>query len=70
LRTGIAIVGSTISLGIAGTLLDGGVSYGSVMALLAVGPLVTAALLVTAYPETARVELEDLNPEDRRPSRS
>jgi hypothetical protein len=46
------------------------VSYGSVMALLAVGPLVTAALLVTAYPETARVELEDLNPEDRRPSRS
>ena len=66
----IAIVGSTISLGVAGTLLDQGTAYGSVMALLAIGPLVTAVLLLTAYPETAHVELEDLNPEDRiRPTR-
>jgi MFS family permease len=69
-RTAIAIVGSTISLGVAGTLLDRGTSYGSVMALLAIGPLVTAVLLLAAYPETAHVELEDLNPEDRmRPTR-
>ena len=56
----IAIVGSTISLGIAGTLLDRGTSYGTVMALLAVGPLINAVLLLAAYPETAHVELETL----------
>jgi MFS family permease len=61
----IAIVGSTISLGIAGTLLDRGGSYGAVMTLLAVGPLVNAVLLLAAYPETAQIELEELNPEDR-----
>jgi MFS family permease len=61
----IAIVGSTISLGIAGTLLDRGSSYGAVMTLLAVGPLVNAVLLLAAYPETAQIELEELNPEDR-----
>jgi MFS family permease len=61
----IAIVGSTISLGIAGTLLDRGTSYGAVMALLAIGPLINAVLLLAAYPETAHVELETLNPEDR-----
>ncbi len=61
----IAIVGSTISLGIAGTLLDRGTSYGTVMALLAMGPLINAVLLLVAYPETAHVELETLNPEDQ-----
>ena len=35
------------------------------MAILAVGPLIYAALVVFAYPETARRSLDDINPEDR-----
>jgi hypothetical protein len=35
------------------------------MALLAVGPLVLVVLIATRYPETARRELEELNPSDR-----
>ena len=35
------------------------------MAVLAVGPLIYAALVVFAYPETARRPLDDINPEDR-----
>jgi hypothetical protein len=31
---------------------------------LALGPLLVAALVLIAYPETARRELEELNPED------
>ena len=50
---------------LAGQLLDRGASYGSVMALLAIGPLVYAALVVFAYPETARRTLDDINPEDQ-----
>jgi hypothetical protein len=37
------------------------------MAILAMGPLLLALLVLTAFPETAQRELEDLNPEDRRP---
>jgi hypothetical protein len=35
------------------------------MAVLSFGPAVVALLVLTRYPETARRELEDLNPEDR-----
>jgi hypothetical protein len=35
------------------------------MGVLAIGPLIVAALVVILYPETAHHELEDLNPEDR-----
>ena len=34
-------------------------------AILAIAPLTVAALVLTIYPETARRELEDINPEDR-----
>jgi hypothetical protein len=37
------------------------------MAILALGPLAYAALVVVAYPETARRSLDDINPEDRSP---
>ena len=36
-------------------------------ALIAIGPVVLIALIVTAFPETARRSLEELNPEDRAP---
>jgi MFS family permease len=61
----IAIAGSTVSLAIAGTLLDADWSYGSVVSVLAVGPLLLVVLVVVAFPETAHVPLEELNPEDR-----
>jgi predicted MFS family arabinose efflux permease len=60
-----AVVGSIGGLLLAGQLLDQGASYGTVMSILAVGPLVYAVLVISAYPETARRELDDINPEDR-----
>jgi MFS family permease len=63
----LSIVGSAVGLLVAGQLLDQGASYGSVMALLSLGPLLYAALVIVAYPETARRTLEDINPEDRTP---
>jgi hypothetical protein len=50
----LSVVGSVVGLLLAGFLLDQGVTYGRVMAVLAVGPLIYAALVVFAYPETAR----------------
>ena len=61
----LSIVGSVAGLLLAGQLLDQGVTYGTVMAILALGPLIYAALVVFAYPETARRPLDDINPEDR-----
>ncbi|MHB1089778.1 MAG: hypothetical protein ACYC0U_01675, partial [Ilumatobacteraceae bacterium] len=47
-----------------GTLISRGVSYGTVMAGLAVGPVLVSLLIAATYPETAHRELEELNPED------
>ncbi len=63
----LAIVGSITGLLIAGQLFDQGATYGTVMALLAIGPLLYAGLVIVAYPETARRPLDDLNPEDVTP---
>ena len=60
-----AVIGSIAGLLVAGQLLDQGASYGTVMSILAVGPLVYAVLVIVAYPETARRDLDDINPEDR-----
>jgi MFS family permease len=58
-------VGSVIGLVSAGLLSDRFGTLGPALAIVAVGPLLLAFLIVLAYPETAHVELEDLNPEDR-----
>jgi predicted MFS family arabinose efflux permease len=60
-----AVAGSIAGLLVAGQLLDQGSSYGTVMSILAIGPLVYAVLVIVAYPETARRDLDDINPEDR-----
>ncbi len=57
--TAIAVTGSVIGLLLAGTMVDAG-SYGSAFTVLAVAPLVAAALAL-AIPETRGRELEDLN---------
>ena len=66
----LAWSGRASACSLAGLLLDQGVSLRPVMAVLAVGPLVVAALVVFAYPETAHLELErhqPRGPDQRRP---
>lgn len=58
------VAGSGLGLVLAGRLADHFGRFGPGFILLAAGPLVVAALVVTRYPETANVELEALNPED------
>lgn len=62
---GFSRVGSVIGLVIVGHLADHLGSYGPAMALVAIGPLALIVLILVAFPETAHLELEDLNPEDK-----
>ncbi len=49
-------------------LLSGRIGgIGPPIAMLAAGPLILAVLMLTVFPETAGLELEDINPEDRKP---
>lgn len=59
--------GSVVGLIAAGQLSGTFDRLGPAMALLALGPLALAILVITSYPETAHTELEDLNPEDAVP---
>lgn len=58
------VAGSAVGLLLAGQLADHYGRLGPGLAMLAVGPFVVAALVMAFYPETAHLELEDLNPED------
>lgn len=60
-----AMVGSVVGLTAAGSLIDGLGSFAWAFAVLAIAPMAVAALVMLRFPETARRELEDLNPEDR-----
>ena len=60
-----AMGGSVMGLIAAGLLEEASGSFGSTLAVLAVAPLAMAAVVLALFPETARRELEDLNPEDR-----
>ena len=62
---GASRVGSVVGLVIVGFLADHLGSYGPAMALVALGPLGLIVLILVAFPETAHLELEELNPEDR-----
>ncbi len=62
----IGVMGSAIGLVVAGVISDRlGGELGPALALLALGPVVVAVLVLTRFPETAGLELEELNPEDR-----
>jgi MFS family permease len=57
-------VAGLLAVGFLATSLD---TLGPAMALLALGPAVLAVVIMVAYPETAHLELEKLNPEDATP---
>jgi MFS family permease len=59
-----AVAGSAIGLVLAGHLSDHFGSLGPAMALLSTGAVVVVLLVLVCYPETAALELEDLNPHD------
>lgn len=61
------LAGSASGLALAGILGDAFGRLGPAMAILATGPILVAALVLLAYPETAGRELEELNPEDQPP---
>jgi len=63
-----AMGGSVVGLVAAGHLEDALGSFGRALGILAAAPLVMAAMIVLWFPETARRELEELNPEDARAS--
>jgi MFS family permease len=60
----VSVAGSALGLVIAGRMLDT-TDLAAPMQLLLVGPLIVAVLVVFWFPETARRELEELNPEDQ-----
>jgi MFS family permease len=59
-----ALVGGSIGLLATGALLDAKHGYGSSMLVPAVGAMIATAIIWFTFPETARKELEELNPED------
>lgn len=57
------VAGSTFGLLLASNLSDH-VGLGKSLAVFAAGPALVAALVLLAYPETAHLELEAINPDD------
>ena len=62
-----SVLGSATGLLLVGSMTDFFDSYGHAFTITAVGPLIAAALVMLKFPETAKTELEDLNPGDVRP---
>jgi len=60
----VGVVGSSVGLLLAGNLADRW-SLGPAISVLALGPLLLSVIVLWKYPETAHLELEDINPEDR-----
>ena len=62
---GLGRIGSVIGLVSIGFLATSFGGLAPALLVLSSGPAIVAVLVLLAYPETARLELEDLNPEDR-----
>ena len=60
----MGVVGSAIGILLAGWMRSEGSSFGSIIGLLWIAPLVATAVVVLFFTEGGRRELEDLNPED------
>jgi len=59
-----SLIGGSVGLIGAGFFLNRDVSYGTVMSWLLIGPVIAGVLVYTTFPESARRELEELNPQD------
>ena len=59
-----ALLSGSVGILVVGYLRDHGSSYGKVIGCLAIGQLLAAYVAFRHYPETAHLELEQLNPED------
>ncbi|HZU79715.1 MAG TPA: MFS transporter [Acidimicrobiales bacterium] len=59
---GAKYVGQALSFVVAGVLITGSASLGRVVMLLAIGPVVAAALIAVVLPETGGRELEEISP--------
>jgi MFS family permease len=64
LVTAASLIGGVLGLLAMGALLDENWTFGSILAILAIGQFVVTILVVKFYPETAHQELEAINPED------
>ena len=62
--TAAGVGGTIIGLVVAGWLSDRWDGLGEALLPLSIGPLLVGVLILVAYPETAKHELEELNPED------
>jgi MFS family permease len=63
----LGVAGSATGLLVVGMLADRFGSYGPAFTVVAIGPVLAAVLVLRCFPETARVELEVLNPGDADP---
>ncbi len=66
----VGLTGSAVGLLAVGDLSERLDSFAAAFAVIAVGPMVVVALVLTLFPETARRSLEEINPGDRLPHRS
>ncbi len=64
LVTATALLSGSVGILIVGHLRDRGASFGILMATMGIGQLVATYIAVRHYPETAHLELEQLNPGD------
>ena len=60
----LGVLGSALGLFFVGELSDRVSEVGLAIAILTAGPLVVAWLILVRFPETAGLELEEINPED------
>ena len=61
----VAVAGSSLGLLTVGWLADRVGGIGQAMAIVAIAPALLVLVVMFWFPETARRELEDLNPSDR-----
>ena len=60
----LAVIGSALGLLFVGEISDRVSAVGPAIAILTAGPLLVACLILVRFPETAGLELEQINPED------
>ncbi|MDE0700811.1 MAG: MFS transporter [Acidimicrobiaceae bacterium] len=60
----VGVLGSALGLIFVGQVSDRISAVGPALAILTTGPLIVAGLILARFPETAGLELEEINPED------